>query len=87
MDGEVIRSFQCGYQTQLLQHVIADLNAGEGVPTINVKDAIFMVHSSWPAVSPSVIQNCFRTTGFTLNNKASEKGEVCFSFAKKKRNI
>ena len=81
IDSGAIRSFKCAYRTQLLQHVVADLNAGKGMPKVNVKDAIFMEHSVWAEVSPFVIQKCFRKAGFTLNNEASEKGTVCFPLA------
>ena len=65
----------------MLQRVVADLYAGKGMLKVNVKDVIFMAHSSWAEVSPSVFPICFRKAGFTLNNEASEKGTVCFPLA------
>ena len=64
MDSGVFRSFKCGYLSRLLQSTIVSIDAGKGLPKVNMKDALHFARASWAAVTPATIRNCFRKTGF-----------------------
>nr|XP_006817587.1 PREDICTED: tigger transposable element-derived protein 4-like [Saccoglossus kowalevskii] len=64
MDQGVIRNFKCFYRQRVVQRMLVNLDSGETLPTINVKDAIDMLHSSWHKVTDTTIANCFRKVSF-----------------------
>ena len=75
MDQGVIRSFKASYRKMLLQKVLTELEAGKPVPTTTLKDAIFMLHSAWQAVTPATIAHCFRHAGFNVESVATSEDD------------
>ena len=72
MDAGVIGSCKCAHGSRIMQRVIASMNSKQGLPQVNVKDALFLMHSSWAAVTPTTIHNCFQKTGFKAAGVTSE---------------
>nr|XP_002735168.1 PREDICTED: tigger transposable element-derived protein 6-like [Saccoglossus kowalevskii] len=76
MDQGVIRNFKCFYRQRVVQRMLVNLDSGETLPTINVKDAIDMLHSSWQKVTDTTIANCFRKASFVHSPNPDVEQEV-----------
>ncbi|KAH8018508.1 hypothetical protein HPB51_008207 [Rhipicephalus microplus] len=70
LDRGIIRSFKCAYRERLIPCLL--LNLRHKRPTeVNLCVAFEMVAAAWVATSPSLIENCFKHTGFSTTVQAS----------------
>ena len=73
MDMGVIHSLKINYKIGLQRRKIQFLNVGPDAHPINLLDAIFLLKKTWlNGVAASVIVNCFRKTGFSMNLQEPE---------------
>ena len=73
MDMGVIDSLKTKYKNGLQRRKIQLLNVGLDAHPINLLDAIFLLKKTWlDGVAASVIVNCFRKAGFSMNLQEPE---------------
>ena len=73
MDMGVIHSLKTNYKNGLQRRKIQLLNVGLDAHPINLLDAIFLLKKRWlDGVVASVILNCFRKAGFSMNLQEPE---------------
>ena len=57
MDQNVIYCIKTKYRIQLVKELLASENVDQGIKLINIKDTVFLLHSSWSDISASLIKN------------------------------
>ena len=73
MDMDVVYSLKTNYKNGLQRRKIQSLNVGLDAHPINLLDAIFLLKKTWlDGVTASVIVNCFRKAGFSMNLREPE---------------
>uniref|UniRef100_A0A8C4SEN5 HTH CENPB-type domain-containing protein n=1 Tax=Erpetoichthys calabaricus TaxID=27687 RepID=A0A8C4SEN5_ERPCA len=79
-DQGIIQNMKFFYRKQLLRKYLLAIEANEDF-SINLLDALHMLHSAWNSVTPRTIENCFRHAGFSkvsdsLVPKEMEKEDI-----------
>ena len=69
MDQGVIHSLKAKCRRHVNRKFINTIDAGKGLPTISILDAMFLLVSAWGEVSSETIQNCFVNVGFSTQDK------------------
>ena len=73
MDMDVIHWLKINYKNGLQRQKIQLLNVRPDAHPINLLDAIFLLNKTWlDGVAASVIVNCFRKAGFSMNLQEPE---------------
>uniref|UniRef100_A0A8C4SC05 HTH CENPB-type domain-containing protein n=1 Tax=Erpetoichthys calabaricus TaxID=27687 RepID=A0A8C4SC05_ERPCA len=63
-DQGIMQNMKFFYWKQLLRKYLLAIEANEDF-SINLLDALHMLHSAWNSVTPRTIENCFRHAGFS----------------------
>uniref|UniRef100_A0A8C4RRF5 Tigger transposable element-derived protein 4 n=1 Tax=Erpetoichthys calabaricus TaxID=27687 RepID=A0A8C4RRF5_ERPCA len=79
-DQGIIQNMKFFYRKQLLRKYLLAIEANEDF-SINLLDALHMLHSAWNSVTPRTIENCFHHAGFSkvsdsLAPKEMEKEDI-----------
>lgn len=65
MDQGIIKVMKQHYRHRLVQRYIAEMESPDLVKKVTILDAMNYIKSSWLAVDPRTILNCFRKAGFS----------------------
>ena len=69
MDQGVIRSLKAKYRRHVIRKFISSLDAGKGLPTVSILEAMLMLTSAWGEVTRETVQNCFLKVGISTADK------------------
>lgn len=67
LDQGIIKNFKTNYRREMVRKFLNDLER-QTSKKINVLDAMWMVIKAWKNVTETTIANCFRKSGFKVNN-------------------
>ena len=70
-DQGIIKAFKQHYRKRIVRYLLHCMESNIS-QEINVKIAIDFMHAAWKAVTPSVIQHCFRKGGFKTEDDVDE---------------
>lgn len=72
LDSGIINAIKAKYRVRVLRKLLSQMNSAENiadmVKSITVLDAIYWLSSSVHELATSVVPNCFRKAGFTINS-------------------
>lgn len=66
LDLGIIKNFKVKYRTEVVNHVLRQIQENRAVVPINVLEALHFIKKAWDEVSPRTIQNCFSACGFDV---------------------
>ena len=61
-DAGIIQNFKVNYRTILVSKWIQNLDNGEAIRNVNIKEAVEMIADAWRNVKPMTIKNCWQLT-------------------------
>ena len=70
-DAGIIRTFKSYYRNALVTKWIRELNDGQAINKLNLKEAIELIADAWDNVKQSMINNCWQNTGILPTETAS----------------
>jgi DDE superfamily endonuclease len=70
-DAGIIRTFKSYYRNALVTKWIRELNDGQAINKLNLKEAIELIADAWDNVKQSTINNCWQNTGILPTETAS----------------
>ena len=71
-DAGIIHNFKVNYRNTLVSRWIKDLDEGNEIKKINIKQAIDIVGEAWDAVKEETIKNCWKKTKILPPNRTVE---------------
>ncbi|XP_044761995.1 tigger transposable element-derived protein 6-like [Coccinella septempunctata] len=66
LDLGIIKNFKVKYRTEVVNHVLRQIQENRAVVPINVLEALHFIKKAWDEVSPRTIQNCLSACGFDV---------------------
>ena len=65
----MIRSLKAHYRAKVVKRYIASIDAKNGIPNINILDAMSILVDAWDRVTAATVTNCFRKAGMSTENQ------------------
>lgn len=62
-DAGIIRNFKAYYRNILVSKWIHELDEGQAIKKLNIKEAIEIITDAWDSVKQNTIKNCWKNTG------------------------
>lgn len=76
LDQGIIKNFKVMYRTEVVRHVLKNMESNAPNAALDVLQAMRFVDKSWRNVTESTIVNCFRTCGFDQGSTSTDDKEM-----------